>query len=476
MASSPRDASTVLTALEATTQALNPRLDTRKGPIAVIYWANAVDLSKTEQDTSYLRSLFQLERPELIDQEDLESVSRNFGNDPTVAKVSRGTVYFYRNSRPLAATQYRVDTGWTVSTSDGRFSFVTVESVVMNGDAADAYYNATTRRYEVPCKVEAVAAGQDYDLPPGTINTMVTTQQDFNGVVNRAYMKQGGEQADKYQIRNNIWDRLQGINRESAGVVATVLQDIDPTGYDSFSMVASTDYTSFVRHAALQDKMGYDVYLISDTVDETTQTGTAQGGEMSITLDNRPVFSVVYCLVDGVSTPFSLSLSTDQMVQGSSRGIDKIDLTAPLQPAQTYEIRYLYYSVIQQANQAVANRTRTFGTDVLFRSANPVQIYIAGHATTITTSEASTVAADIQTFTVAYLRNPENPTAAAVRQFVTTLDPEAYQRAVEQTVNGVSQFRLTHFARLDVAAQDIEYISLDGKTEYPILAIGSTFV
>jgi hypothetical protein len=475
MPGSPRDTGSILQSLETTTRALNPRMDTRKGAIATVYWAHSQELSRTEQFAAYLRSLYQLENAELVDQTDMEALARNFGNDPGKAKVSSGTVFFYRSSRPLAGTLYTVGSGWTVSTLDGRFNFRTTESVTMNGDAAAAYYNATTRRYEIPVKVEAVAAGQDYDLPPDTIRVVVTTQADFDGCVNRDYLKQGSSAPTKVQLRNNIWDRLQGLDRNATGAVLTILQDVDPVGYDSFTLVASSDFTTFRRHSTLLDKMGYDVYLISDAVDETTQTGVAQGGETSVVLDQRPAFSIVYVLVDGVQVPFALSLSTDPLLQGSSRGIDSVDLTVPLQPAQSYEIRYLYYSLIQQANVAVQGRTKPFGTDVLFRRANPTQIYIAGRVAAFSTMDATSVANDIQTFTTSYLRDPANPTASSIRQFVTLLDPSHYQRAVEQTVDGVAQFKLDHFAKLDVAAQDIEYITLDGKTEYPVLSVSSTF-
>lgn len=476
MPGSPRDTDTILQSLETTTRTLNQRMDTRKGAIATAYYANSQELARTEQFSSYLRTIYQLENAEQIDQSDLDVLARNVGIDPGKAKVSSGTVFFFRNSRPLAGQPYTVGSGWTVSTTDGRFNFNTTEIVTMNGDAASAYYNATTRRYEIPVHCEAVASGQDYDLPPDSLRNIVTTQADFDGCTNKDYMKQGTDAPSKTQTRNNIWDREQGLDRMSIGAIGTILQDIDPTGYDAFTLVQSTDFTTFKRHSVLQDKMGTDVYLITDAVDETTQTGVAQGGETTLTLNNRPVFSVVYVLVDGAQVPYALSLSADPLVQGSSRGIDSVSLLTPLQPAQSYEIRYLYFSLIYLANLAVQGRQRPFGTDVLFRSANPVQIYISGRASTLTTADAASVANDIQTFTTAYLRNPDNPTAASVRQFVTTLDPANYQKAVEQTVDGVSQFRLDHFVRLDLAALDVEYISLDGKTEYPTLSVASTFI
>jgi hypothetical protein len=474
MANTARDVETILQSLEATTREVNPPLDTQKGPAATIYWAVANETSKTEVQAAYLRSLYQMEDPDLIEDADMFALSENYGQDPQLSKPSKGIVWFYRGSSPEPGNTYPVYVGTVVSTGDGRYNYVTTQFTSMNGDIAATYYNATTRKYEMPVPVEAVAEGTDYDLPPNTINIIITTQESFDGCINKDYMRSGKDPVDKYQLRDIIKNKTQGLDTSAEGSVSNILFETNPFGYDAFTIIPSSDLTTFARQAYLQDKMGTDVYVITDTVDETTQTGTAQGGETEIVLDYQPVYAVVYCLVDGVSVPFSVSYTANTAIAGSSRAQDKLMLTLALQPAQAYEIRYQYYSVIYEATQGISGRERFFGNDVIFRRATPAYIYITGQVTTIASLEKSTVLSDIRAFTTYFLRNPGNPQSSSRRQFCTLLDPASYQRQVEQTVDGVLQFKLDKFYRTDSHTMDVEYIALDGKTEYPELDAGFT--
>jgi len=470
MTTTPRDTETVLAALETTTRDINPTLDTQKGPIATVYWSVASETSKTEIQCAYLQSLYQLDNTNLIDDADIDKLARNFGQEPSRARASSGTVWFYRNSRPEPGLIYWVYPGTIAATVDNRYNFTTTSTASMNGDNADAYYNSTTRRYEIPVAVEAVAAGTDYDLPPSTITNIVTQQEDWDGCTNTEYMKRGADPVDKFQIRDILYGKMQGLDQTVEGSLAALVSDTDPYAYDALQIIPSSDLTNFVRHAYLTDKMGTDVYIITDSVDSTTQSGVANGGETEIILLNAPLYAINYCLVDGTAVPFSSSYDTNPALLGSSRSTDKITFPVALQPAQTYEIRYQYYDLIFSVNQKVIGRERQFGTDVLYRRANPIPVWIEGQVTTFSYENKSVVIAYLGEFAASYLKNPGNPNGASKQNFLLRLDPYDFQTKVEQYVNGVSQFRLTKFVRQDNYTQDIEYIVFDGKTEYPVLS------
>lgn len=472
MPQSPRDVDAFLTDLTATMQSLDPSLDIQKGPLATLLYAAAVEGSRMENFSAYLGGLYQLSDPSLILNEDMFELSLNFGKDPNVARLSRCTVYFYRNTRPEAGETYVASEGTIVSTDDGRFNFTVIESAEMNGDLADVYFNSDTGRYEIPVVCEAIAAGTDYDLPPNTINVVQTIQDAFDGCINRDYAIQGEDPPDKFQQRNILWTAMQGANQDIAGQIENLLTAVSPTGVDDYSLVSSVDYINYSRLGHTSGKLGYDVYCITDETRETIARGTADGGETFISIPKRPVLSAIFVSVDGAEVPFSLDVDTDPVWRGSPMADDKVQLAAPLQPGQTWEVRYLYYNIVYDVNTLVQSRIKIFGSDTLIRLADSVEIFVAGEVGVFASGDRDEVIDDILTFTEGYLRNPNNP-SQAYQKYITYLDPTDYQRAVEGSVDGVQDFKLTRFGRLDGAVMDIEAISLDGLTEYPVLSLNT---
>ncbi len=470
MPQQPRDIDAFLTDLTATMAASDPSLDVQKGPLATLLYAAATEGSRMENFAAYLGSLYQLSDPTLMMDEDMFELALNFGKDPNVSRLSRVTVYFYRNTRPEAGETYVVSIGTIVSTDDGRFNFTVVEGAEMNGDLADVYFNSSTSRYEVPAICEAIAAGADYDLPPNTINSVQTIQDAFDGCINKDYAVRGEDPPDKFQMRNIIQTAMQGANQDIAGQIENLLTSVSPTGADDYSLVSSVDYINYSRLGNTSGKLGYDVYLITDETRETIARGTADGGETFIEIPNRPVLSVIYVAVDGAEMPFSLDVDTDPIWRGSPMANDKVQLATPMQPGQTWEVRYLYYSVVYDVNELVQSRLKIFGSDTLIRLADSVEVFVAGEVGVFASADRDEIIGDIFTFTEGYLRNPNNP-SQAYQKYITYLDPYDYQRAVEGAVDGVQNFRLTRFARLDGAVMDIEAISFDGLTEYPVLSL-----
>ena len=111
----------------------------------------------------------------------------------------------------------------------------------------------------------------------------------------------------------------------------------------------------------------------------------------------------------------------------------------------------------------------------MVRRGNPVPILIRATISSSGVMDRESVLLDIKLQTEAFLRNPTAPSSSR-RTFVYSLDPYEYQTSILSSVNGVAALTLTDFVRTDRGLMDIETITLDGLTEYPILSPQSTFI
>jgi hypothetical protein len=474
MAFIPRTLDEILTSLRSTRGDVDPYADSTKGPMSVLLYCYATGLSRVEQHAAYLSSLYQLETADALARDDLDNLGRNYGKNPNVGNPARVYLTFWRQSRPQAGKLYNIDAGTLASTDDGRYVFSTLRTVTMVGDSADLYYNANTMRYEVSITAEATAVGDDYNLPEGVLTSIVGTLMDFDGVINNSQASNGADPLTPIQFRNVIWDAMQGLNPGLAGNILNTIEAIQPAGFDDMRLVPSTNLEKFKRTKLLNGKLGYDVYLLSDLYVDDIYSGVSQGGETDIVLPTRPVLSVEYCTVDGQSVPFTFQQDTTSVYAGSPLSSDKLVLANPLLPAQVFEIRYYYYSLVYDAWAALQGRQSPFKTDVLVRRANPVPIFIGALVSSSGVSDRESVLRSVKQQTDAYLRSPTSPSTSR-RVFSSILDPYDYQNTILSSINGLSAFTLTSFFRMDRAYMEIETITLDDLTEYPILAPQSTF-
>ncbi len=467
---SPREVDEIVESVIETTRDINPAVDIRKGPLAVLMWGLVTELSKTEEFVGYLNTLYQLENAENIEDPDLIMLGANYGKDPNVGRATQVTVHVYRYSRPENGSVHTVPAGTAVSTDDGRFVYTALNDAQMDGNFADIYYNSEDQWYEIPVLVEAVAVGSDYDLPPGTITRLLSAVESFDGVINRDDpRRQGSDPVDPVQFVRQLHDTIQGVNFDSAGNIINTIQDLDPTGYDDIAFVSSMDTDVFKRNKTLGGSLGYDIYLISDSVTETQQEGIASGGETEISLEQRPVLSVAFVTVNSIPVSFSFEPDTNSPVRGSPRANDKVKLDVPLLPLQTYQITYVYYDLISQANDVFQGRAGIFGADMLVRLANPVEVLIEVEISVSSTADREEAISDLRSFTERFLRNPDS-LDASTRRFIESLDPSSYADAAAAFVEGITNVKINTFIRVDRASMDVELITFDGGTEYPILS------
>lgn len=469
MASSPREVEEILGSFQQTFEDIDPTIDITKGPLAVFIYAASEEVARTEAQVAYLQTVYRVESADELEDDDIDALGRNYGLDPDVGDVAAVVVTLYRESRPVDGESYVAREGDLVGSEDGRFVFALTADAAMNGNTPDIYFNAEEKRYEINVRAEAVSIGEDFNLPAGTIGTFVSDISDFDGVTNYSQASGGNDPLDKLQFRTLIWNTIQGVDADLVGSLVNTVYDVDPTGFTDVTLVPSTELETFERLTALHGKMGYDIYTITDQIVEWLYQLTANGGETSIMLDRAPAANVQYVSVDGVQVPFNFVTDPTQTVRQSSRAQDKVVLTDPLEAGQIVEIKYFYYENIWDANAALQGRVSPFGTDVLVRLGYAIPVFIAAELTVLSADDRNSVIGEIQDFTDAFLNNPGSPTSVQKR-FVPFLDPREYQDAVLREVTGIGRFIVTHFNRVDKATSDIERISFDSKTEYPVLS------
>jgi len=469
MAIIARSLDVIVDSMQETHTDVDPTIDIQKGPISVLLYTVAAELTRVESNTAYLSSIYQLENANELQDEDLINLARNYGLDTDSGTEATVIVTFYKISRPLEGEVYSADAGTIVSTSDNRLSYTLSTYVEMDGDSPDIYYNSTTQRYEISVSARAVATGTDYNVPIGTIVSIVSDLQDFEGVVNNSDATGGQDPLDAFQIRNQIWDSIQGLAADSTGRIIKTVGDLNPNGFDDIALVASTQYGLFRRLASLNGRQGYDVYLITDSFVQDIQVDVALGGETFINLERTPALGVERVTVDGTPVSYYFQQDLDAAVYGSKKARDKVILDTPLQPAQTYEINYYYFDLVYEAGAIFEYEVAPFDVDILVRRAVPVPVYVSAILTTSSDTDKNAVIADIRSLTADFLRNPISPTSGG-SSFITTLDPASYEDLVKSVITGVSTFRVTNFVRTDLAVMDIEIIEFDGYTEYPLLS------
>jgi len=473
MSTSPRDVDEIIEAMNNTFDEIDPTIDVAKGPLGVLIYATAIELSRTEQQAAYLSTVYQLEKAEDIDADDIEALGNNYSLDPNVGNLADAVVTFYRGSRPESGQSYVVPEGSLVGTDDARYTFITTTDTVMNGDNPDIYYNPTERRYEIRVEVEAISIGDDFNLPSDTITSILSGVTDFDGVTNTEAALGGQDPIDSIAFRNLIWNNLQALNADLAGRLITTVSEYD-SGVTDVGIVSSSELDLFERQAYIQGRTALDIYVITDTISPELQTFTSLGGEIFFPIDNPPVQSVRYVMVDGERAAFQFIPDSVRAFRGSPRANDRVKLTEVLQPGQTVEIQYFNYQGIIDSYNALQGAQKPFGNDVLVRLAFAVPIFVAARITAASAEDQTAVQAEVLDFTDSYFRDPVSPSATR-RLFVDRLDPADYQQQVLASVAGISTFTVLSFVRLDVGVQDLSVIELDGKTEYPVLSPGFNF-
>ncbi len=432
--------------LAANIAATDPGLATRTGPLRRGYIKPfAAELETVEARAQHVARLSSIILAEAETDEELESLGGSLGLERNEGSASRGFVVFATGVRPGISDVKRVLPGVIIGTSDGGLAYQTKESRSLPGSNADAFFVASRRRFEIRVPVEALAVGEDHDVPPGRINTILSSLDDFSDVANLEEVTGGTSRETNSQFASRIATRLLGIDRGvGGGLLDEAMRFSDQV--KSVVAVLSTDHDLFRRRTS---RPAIDLYVNGAYVRQVTDTYTAVGGETSFTLPSQPVLDLTAVSVNGVAVDFSLIQDTTRETGGSPIGRDRVALTTALGPGDQLEVSYdangLLLDMLEAFNQVedeegvdgVASR---FGTTILPRTPRDVEIEVDISATGLSSFDPAALTTNIQEQTAAYIASGDR---------VPVLSPKLLRDQLFDTVPGLSRLTINTFRRTD---------------------------
>lgn len=351
-----------------------------------------------------------------LDEDDIDNYCSTFNVIQSPATYSTGEVTFFTTSEPT--TDISIEDGTVISTvSTVPIEFEVVGNYTIYVDTKDAYYNATTERWEITCSVQAVNAGAQYRAASGSVKKLVSSVSNIEGVVNESAIS-GGEEAE------SIINRLQRVSDKFQG------RDLGPTaGIKSFISVYTRDINIvgandplMLRDEALGGSI--DIYVIGEELttatDEVTisQNGLDLGVNVdytstSVTFANQPVSSITNFIKNGlVVNPTYYTLEADTgVLKKSTRGFDKLVMTSTglinlgnFVAGDTLKITYLYNSFLKTIEDDLNSTANHFqNRDYLLREMNGVTIDISLRFKEVEGQDFDTVKATAQNAAVTFI-------------------------------------------------------------------------
>lgn len=399
---------------------LIPQLDLTEGTPERDIFIEAQISGNLQQSWDTLEYTQKLHAPlvyyEDLDEDDIDNYCSTFNVIQTPATYSTGEVTFYATSEPT--NDIEISDGTMVSTvSTTPIEFEVVGSYTIYVDTIDAYFNATTERWEITCSVQAVNSGAQYRAASGSVTKIVSNINGIQGCVNDAAIS-GGEEAE------SIINRLQRVSDKFQG------RDLGPTaGIRSFISVYTRDINIVGANDPLMERdesLGgaIDIYVIGEELETGTDelTITQSGLELGVnvnytstgvTLENQPVDSITNFLKNGsVVNPTYYTLEEDTgVLKKSTRGLDKLSLTSTglismgsFADGDILKITYLYNSFLQTIEDDLNSTTNHFqNRDYLLREMNAVTVDVSLRFKEVDGQDFDTVSASAQDAAVAFI-------------------------------------------------------------------------
>jgi hypothetical protein len=445
--------------LSSDMEAINPSLDTLKGPVPDIFIRpQASQLRAMEVLIDDLNKRYSLDYIRTRNTKALELYGANHGLRKSPGRPARGHVYFFTFSRLEAGARIYIPAGTVVSTSDTSISYRTTKEAIVIGESIDSYYNATKRRYEIRVPVESLGTSDVFDIPPGRIRQIQSSITGINGVDNREYISGSQEAEDNETFGRNIRAKFNGTAQGSGDGLRQIVQNFDSTRIYDVHLVFSTDYNLFRRRTR---RAAWDVYLIGEDSQIITESFVGNGSRTQFQLTNLPVLSVSSVLVNNVSVPYSLVKDTTDQTQTSARANDLVMLSsAPLEDIAV-DITYNYDKLITDTAAYIAELQHDlYDADILVRKAIPVSIMVTVSIQVLSTFDKAQAVSDTLSAIQAY---------GDLTTFVSLLSPDELRTRIEQEVSGISFVRVLEFSRIDYGTapvQPIEFLA----NEYPVIS------
>lgn len=459
-----RDQDEVLNSQEETINEVDPSIDVSKGPIyesGLLPWSKEV--ASTEQQVEHLGQLYQLEKAELWEQEEIEFVGRNFGQEFGKGTPSQGFLTFYTYEPPTSDVTIASNT--LASTEGGDYVYQTIEEAILYSDSAVAFYNASTRRYEITVPAEAVERGSEYDAKVGRINVLMTNIDGITGVVSSSDFEGGTADQTKEEFAQDLRELPLGNSLGTPGGIQNLaIRAVFGELQDS-AVVTPADIGTWERSAQVGMRMSVDLYVLGLRLGPTTYSYTTVGTETRVVLDKQPVREVTSVLVNGSAVTYTFDQDTDPTRRGSPNAQDAIVLDTAPGAGATVFVSYTYNKLIESIQAEVGDDSEDmFRANILVREGKKVTCSVV---LTISSYGAGTRKTDVEDFIANYFKDP---TRITTRQtFPLEIEPTDFRDTLENELS-VTVKSIDEFNRPDRAVMDVQTI-LFAKNEYPDLEL-----
>ena len=429
------------------------RIDVNKGPFFYLaIEAVSTPLANASADVERLALLSTLQFPAIATDAEALATARAFGLPLGTGGYSTGIAYVYTTSRPSGSATYTVSEGDQFSTSDvGGQVFEALETRSLTDSNADAFYNPSSRRYEIPVLVQAVAAGTGANIAARTLTQIVSGANDFTGVVNLTAFSGGTESETISGLYARTQQRMIGLDNFSRGGLLARVQNVDTERVLAAAMTYSTEYPDLFYR--LPDSQAIDVWILNTTRStQTTETFVASAGQTQFYLSNRPALSLSTVLVNGAAVSGQLILDEALELGRSTRESSYVSLTNPVAVDDIVDITYTYDSVLNSIQAEIdgyyqADTGAMFATDVLCRYPKTTEVVVNITGTVLGTFNPTTVETEIQTVVGNYIANG----LASAPLLGGTRSPAELRDTIRAQVPGVAGLNIPVFARRSVA-------------------------
>lgn len=445
----------ILASIRATLNTLSPqiRIDSAKGPFFYLAGqAVAGPLSDASADVERMALLSTLQFPTVATNQEALALARAFGLSIGSGGFAKGIAYVFTTRSPTGSDSFTVAEGDTFSTaSTGGQVFEAVETRSLTAANATAFYNPSTRRYELPVLVQAVSAGEGANIAARTLTTISGGAADFTGVTNLVAFTGGSSAQSIDALYERVQQRLLGLDNFSRGGLLSRVQNVDVDRILATALTYSTEYPALFYR--LPDTQAIDVWVynvVQDTL--TTDTFVATPGQTQFVLTQKPAVFLSSVFVNGVPVTASLVYDDSLAVGRSTKEQSYVSLAVPAAAGDIVDITYGYDGVLNTIQAEIdgylqADTGALFATDVLVRYARTLPVTVQVTGTVLGTFDPTTVEQEVATAVGNYIANgssSDTPILGGVRS------PAELRDYIRSTVPGISGLNIPVFCRKTV--------------------------
>ena len=408
-----RSKSEIAASVQRAIQAASPqvRVDVNKGPFYYLAVQGVSGpMATVSADVERMALLSTLQFPTVATTSEALALARAFGLTLGQGGYARGIAYATTGRRPFGSEVFTVEQGAVFATAVTRGQvFEATETRSLTDANADVYYNPTTRRYELPVQVRAVAAGESGNIPARTLVTVQGGAANFEGVTNIVSFTGGAEAQSVAVLYARARQRLLGINNFSRGGMQAVVQNLDVDRIQATALTYTSDYPSLFYR--LPDTQAVDVWMLNVPQDSlVTETFTATAGQSQFYLNNKPVLYLTAAFVNGTPVTATLVLDTSLAVGRSTREASYVSLAVPALVGDVVDITYGFDEVpntVQSGLDGYLNAATgaLFATDILVRYSKSLPVAVTVTGTVLGTFDPTTVEAEVATVVGEYIAN-----------------------------------------------------------------------